>query len=80
MPTSSGVQHVAADLLAVDLDDVRGRARRDLVEPVLAGDHQRAIDAELRQRARDRLQEAGVGDADQLAARARPGWSAGRAG
>jgi hypothetical protein len=57
-----------------------GADRGDLVEAVLAGDDQRAVDAQLRERAGDRLEEALVRDADQLPARRRPGWSAARGG
>ena len=49
----------------------------ELVEPVVARDDQRVLGAEQRQRARHRLEVGRVGDADQLAAWRRPGWSAG---
>ncbi len=65
------VKQVARDLPTVDLDDLRGCARGDLVETVLAGDDERTVDAKPRQCAGDRLQERGIGDADQLPPRTR---------
>src|SRR5207302_6590323 len=54
----------ATDLLAVDLDDTRRRGGRYLVQPILARDDERPIDAESRERASDRAEEMRVCDAD----------------
>ena len=78
IPTSCGRDDVALDGVAVDLDDVGRRGRAHLVQAILAGHYQRAVDAQARQRARHPLEVGGVRDADELAARARRDWSAAR--
>src|SRR5438309_1688700 len=63
-------QLIVLDLLAVDLDHPRRGGVRELIEPVLAGNDERPLDAEQRQRTGDQLELSGVGDPDQLPARA----------
>jgi hypothetical protein len=67
-------EDVAAQLLPVHLDHPRRRAGGDLVEAALGGHHQRAVDAEQRERSRHRLQEAGIGDASSAGGVRPPGW------
>ncbi len=63
-------QLVGAQLAGVDLDHARRPRRAQLVEPVGARDDERPARAEPRERARDHLEEGGVGDADDLPRRA----------
>ncbi len=65
-PDVLGRHVVARDLAVDDLDDAGGRRDAQLVQAVVAGDQQRVLGAQQRQRARHLLQVGGVRDADQL--------------
>ena len=77
-PEVGGVDVVDADVAVAQLVDGRGGGDRELVEPVVPVEDERALGAERGERADHTVGHRGVGDADRPPRAHRQGSRAGR--